>query len=128
MLAISQEDEMKTRSLVVASRIGFMFLLLISVAAEATDLRVLSAIAMQQLMEDLAPKFERATGHKLTITIATLGPALKRIQDGETFDVVLLPQRGIESLVKGGKVVASTVTAMASTGNRRGCSQGRPQA
>jgi len=107
---------MKTRLLAAASRIGFTFLLLISTAAEAAELKVLCAIAMQQLIEDVGPKFERATGHQLTITIATLGPALKRVQGGETFDVVWLPRPGIENLVKDGKVVASTVTAIARTG------------
>jgi len=34
------------------------------------------ALAMQPVMEDLAPKFERATGHKLAITFATLGAAV----------------------------------------------------
>jgi molybdate transport system substrate-binding protein len=83
--------------------------------ADAAEIKLLSAIAMQQLMEDLGPKFERATGHKLAVTIATLGPALKRIEDGETYDVVLLPRRGIESLVKDGKAVASTVSVVAIT-------------
>jgi len=107
---------MKTRLLAAALRIGFMFLLFISIAAEAAELKVLCAIAMQQLIEDLGPKFERATGHQLTITIATLGPALKRVQGGETFDVVWIPRPGIESLVKDGKVVASTVTVISRTG------------
>ena len=107
---------MKTRLLMAASRIGFMFLLLVSTTAEAADLKVLCAIAMQQLIENLGPKFEQATGHRLVVTIATLGPALKRIQDGETYDVVWLPQRGIESLVKEGKADSSTVTVIASTG------------
>jgi hypothetical protein len=39
---------------------------------------VLSAIAMQTAVEDLAPKFERATGHKLAIMFATLGGIVKR--------------------------------------------------
>ena len=83
--------------------------------ADAAEIKLLSAIAMQQLMEDLGPKFERVTGHKLAVTIATLGPALKRIEDGETYDVVLLPRRGIESLVKDGKTVATTVSVVAIT-------------
>ena len=63
---------MKIRSVVAAANIGFMFLLMIGIAAEAAELKVLSAIAMQTVMEDLGPKFERATGHKLAITFATL--------------------------------------------------------
>ena len=97
--------------------IAFAVALLIATStnANAADIKLLCAIAMQQLVENLGPKFERATGHKLAITIATLGPALKRVQDGEIYDAVILPQRGIESLVKDGKAVASTSTAIAVT-------------
>ena len=63
---------MKIRSLVAAANIGFMFLLMVGITAEAAELKVLSAIGMQAVMEDLGPKFERATGHKLAITFATL--------------------------------------------------------
>ena len=67
-------------------------------------------------MENLGPKFEAATKHKLTTTIAPLGQALKRLQDGEVYDLVILPQRGIEGLAKkDGKVVASTVAAIVLT-------------
>ena len=64
---------MKIRSLVAAANIGFMFLLVLGIKAEAAELKVLSATGMQTVMEDLGPKFERATGHKLAITFATLG-------------------------------------------------------
>jgi hypothetical protein len=50
---------MKTRSLIAASNIGVMFLLVVGIAAEAAELKVLSAIGMQLVMEDLGPKFER---------------------------------------------------------------------
>jgi molybdate transport system substrate-binding protein len=73
---------------------------------------VLCAVAMQQLMEDLGPKFEQATGHKVLPTFATLGPSLKRVQDGENYDVVWIAARGVDTLVKDGKAVASTVTAI----------------
>jgi molybdate transport system substrate-binding protein len=92
-----------------------MFLLAGGIAAEAAELKVLCAVGMQPLMENLGPKFERATGHQLAVTFATLGPALKRVQDGETYDVVWIPRPGIESLVKEGKAVGSTVTVIAST-------------
>ena len=64
---------MKIRSLVAAANIGFMFLLVLGITAEAAEIKVLSAIGMQSVMEDLGPKFERATGHKLAITFATAG-------------------------------------------------------
>jgi len=83
--------------------------------ADAAEIKVLCAIALQQLMENLGPKFEAATGHGITMTIAPLGQALKRLQEGETYDLAILPQRGIDELAKEGKVVANTATVVAIT-------------
>lgn len=107
---------MKIRSLVAAANIGFMFLLVLGIKAEAAELKVLSAFGMQSVMEDLGPKFERATGHKLAITFATLGATVKRVQDGEIADVVIIPQQGIDGFVKDGKAVAGNVTVLARAG------------
>ena len=93
-----------------------MFLLVVGVAAKAAGLKVLSAVGMQPVMEDLGPKFERATGHKLAIVFEPIALALKRVQGGETADVIVLPQQGIDSLVKDGKAAASDVTAIARAG------------
>jgi molybdate transport system substrate-binding protein len=110
------ENAMKIRSLVAASNIGLMCLLTVGIAAEAAELKVLSAAATRTVMEDLGPKFERATGHKLAITFATVGVIVKRIQGGETGDLVIVTPPAIESLAKDGKVVAGTGAVIASSG------------
>ena len=117
---------MKIRLLVAAANIGFMFLLVVGIAAEAAELKVLGA-GVRAVMEDLGPKFERATGHKLVITFAPLGVVVKRIQDGETGDVVVIPRQGIESLAKDGKVVAGTETVLARSGVGVAVRKGAPK-
>ncbi len=107
---------MKTRSLVAATNIGLMFLLMLGVKAEAAELKVLSAIGMQSVLEDLGPKFERATGHKLSFSFATAGAAVKRAQGGEAADVVIATRQGIDGLMKNGKAAADNVTALARAG------------
>lgn len=77
------------------------------------ELNVLCANAMQSVMEDLGPRFERASGHKLAIRFATLGQHVKRVQAGETPDVMIIPQSGIETLVKDGAAAACNVTVVA---------------
>jgi molybdate transport system substrate-binding protein len=106
---------MRLRSLAATASLVILMMLPQTATAKTAEIKVLCAIALQQLMEKLGPKFEGATGHKLTITIAPLGQALKRLQDGETYDVAILPQRGIEGLAKDGKVVAITATVIAIT-------------
>jgi len=118
---------MKISSLVGATISGFIFLLVAGNAAESPELKVLSAIGMQAVMEDLGPKFERATGHKLAITFANAGTTVKRIQDGETADVVITPQPGIESFVKDAKAVADNVTVVARSGIGLAVRNGAPK-
>ena len=107
---------MKLRSLVAAANIGFMLLLVLGIEAEAAELKVLSAFGMQSVMEDLGPKFERATGHKLTISFATGGATVKRVQGGEAADVVITLRQGIDTLVTDGKAPAGKVTVLARSG------------
>jgi molybdate transport system substrate-binding protein len=107
---------MKIRLLVAAGNIGFMFLLVGSIAAQAAEVKVLIAGGFSQVIQDLGPKFERATGHKLAITFAGLDAIVKRVQQGETFDVVVSPRSAIDGFVKDGKAAAGTVTVVASSG------------
>jgi molybdate transport system substrate-binding protein len=122
-----KEKAMKKRSLVAAANYGFMFLLVVGFAAEAAEIKVLSALAMKPVMEDLGPKFERATGHKLAITFVTLGEAVKRVQGGETADVAMLPKQGVDTFVKDGKAATGSVTAVASSGNGVAIRKGSPK-
>ena len=107
---------MKIRLFVAAANIGVMFLLVLGIKAEAAELKVLSAFGMQSVLEDLGPKFERATGHKLTLAFATGGATVKRVQDGEAADVVITVRPGIDSLVKDGKAPAGSMTVLAHSG------------
>jgi molybdate transport system substrate-binding protein len=104
-----------------------MFLLMVGIAAKATEIKVLSAFPMQEIMEDLGPKFERATGHRLAITFATLGGIVKRIQDGETADIVVIPRQGMDSIVKDGKAAAGNVTVVAQSGIGVAVRKGAPK-
>jgi molybdate transport system substrate-binding protein len=118
---------MKTCSLVAAANIAFMFLLMHGIKAEAAELKVLSAIGMQSVLEDLGPKFERATGHKVSFSFATAGAAVKRAQGGEAADVVIVTRQGIDGLVKNGKAAADNVTALASAGISVAMRKGTPK-
>lgn len=90
-------------------------------------LKVLSAIGMRLVMEDLGPMFERASGHKLAITFGVGGVIVKRIQDGESADVVMLPQPGIESLAKDSKLVAGSQLILARSGIGVSVRKGAPK-
>ena len=109
-------DALKTLVGMVAAGFAALIVLAQATTTEAAEIKVLSANGMREVMEDLGPKFERTTGHRLAITFATLGVIVKRVQDGETADVVAIPRQGIDRLVKEGKADASTVAVLARAG------------
>jgi len=80
-------------------------------SGQAAELKVLSAIGMRQVLLELGPRFERATGHALAITFDSTGVLQKRIAADEPVDVVLLNQNAIDTLA--GRRVISSVAPIA---------------
>jgi molybdate transport system substrate-binding protein len=107
---------MKTSVGLAAMGFAVLIALAQATSAEPAEIKVLSANGMREVMEDLGPKFERASGHRLAIAFATLGVIVKRVQEGETADVVTLPRQGIDRLIKDGKANASSATVLARAG------------
>jgi molybdate transport system substrate-binding protein len=67
-----------------------------------------TSIGLKPAFEVLAPQFERTSGYKLKFTFATATPLKRRMDAGETFDIVILMPQLIEELINQGKVVAGT--------------------
>jgi len=107
---------MTIQSLGVLGALQAICLLFVGPAAQAAEISVLCANGMQAVMEDLGTRFERASGHKLSIAFATGGAASKRAAEGEVMDVVIAPTPGIDALVKLGRVKQDDIATLASTG------------
>jgi molybdate transport system substrate-binding protein len=84
--------------------------------AAANELKVFSTIGVQAALEELTPKFEQASGHKLAVTWATAAVLVKRVKGGETADLLILTRQSFDTLVKEGKVSAGADAAFASSG------------
>ena len=93
-----------------------LILLLQARTAEAAEIKVLSARGIKEVMDDLVPKFERASGHRLTVTFAPLAEAIKLVQAGEAVDVIIIPQQGMEVFEGSGKVSPNSVRSVARSG------------
>jgi molybdate transport system substrate-binding protein len=74
----------------------------------ADELCVLPGGAIREAYEQLVPQFERQTGHKVTSTWAGTAEITRRVQRGETCDLLILPDATIEDFIKQGKVVAGS--------------------
>ena len=70
-------------------------------------------------MEDLAPRFEKATGHKLMISYGSTNPMKARIEKGEAFDLTILGDDAIDALIKQGKLDGATCAVIARSVSRR---------
>jgi len=76
-------------------------------AAQAAEIRVVSVHGMRAVMDDLRPRFERTTGHRLAIVFATLGGAVKHVQASEAIDVAVVPRQGIDRFVKEDRIATA---------------------
>ena len=81
--------------------------------AHGAEVRAVVGNAMMAAMKDLAPKFETATSHKLTVVSEPPVPALKRLRDGEHFDVVIYPRENIATIEKSGFATPGTAVEVA---------------
>jgi molybdate transport system substrate-binding protein len=94
---------------------------------QAATITVFCTIGVQSAVEELMPKFEKATGHKLAITFNTSAGLNKRVQDGEVVDVLIGTRGGIDGLIKDGKVAAGSDATLARSGIAVAVRKGTPK-
>ena len=96
-------------------------------AANAVEVKLLSAAVMKPALTELSGEFERTTGHKLRISYDSAGEVRNRIQGGEIADVAIIQKPSVEALAQQGKVVAGTVVMLARSGVAVAVPAGRPK-
>ena len=80
-------------------------------------IRVLSAGAVQCMMEAIGPEFEKASGETLDIAFATVGALRKRVEAGEAADLVAMSESAIAALDTPGRFVPGSITNLGKTIN-----------
>ena len=113
---------MKTASIVAAASA-----LLLSGMANAAEIKVLSTQATEEAYRELVPQFEKTSGHKVATTFTgTLG-AMKRLADGETYDLIIMSSSSIDELIKSGKIVRGSRVDFAKSGVGVAVRRGAPK-
>ena len=74
----------------LAAAVGCSLLFALGAAARAAELKVMSTVALTPTLGDLTPKYESSSGNKLTIIYSTIADLKKRIDAGETADLMIL--------------------------------------
>lgn len=82
--------------------------LLFAITAQAAELKVLSGNGAKPAVVELTRRFERETGHKVTVEFAVNPEVRRRIEAGETFDAAVLNPPILDDLIGKGHIVRGT--------------------
>jgi molybdate transport system substrate-binding protein len=91
------------------------------------ELKVYSTIGVRSAAEKLFRRFERTTGHSLTVTWASAAMLIKRIEAGEIADVLILNRTGIDAMKAQGKLAPGSDVTLASSGVAIAVKAGAPK-
>jgi molybdate transport system substrate-binding protein len=83
---------------------------------QVAKLKVMCARSMHQVVGELTEAFRRATGHEVELNFGTVGALQKRLDAGETADVLVLGAPTVDKLAKSGVVGSATNVATTSVG------------
>ena len=72
------------------------------------EIRVLSTHAAMGVLNELGPKFERATGNRLSIGYNPAKAVKRQIENGAAFDVAIVTRAVFDDLAGQGKILAET--------------------
>jgi molybdate transport system substrate-binding protein len=113
-----------------AAIIGLV-LLLTRVGVAADEIRVMTSGAFAAAHVELAPEFERATGHHIVTEATSMGTGatgiMARLERGEAIDVVILADVDFERLTAEGHIRAGSSVALARSGIGMAVRRGAPK-
>ena len=65
-------------------------------ATRAADVSVIASTAMREVLDELVPMFERASGHKVTVTFLSGAVLPGKVREGAPADLVVTTPETIE--------------------------------
>jgi molybdate transport system substrate-binding protein len=86
--------------------------------ANAAEIKLLSANALEAALVGLLTEFERSSGHKVTGEYRTAGAVADRIQKGEAVDVAIATVPQIENLQTQGRILAGSAVYFVGSSSR----------
>jgi molybdate transport system substrate-binding protein len=94
--------------------------------AEAAEIKVLSAGAVRSIVSELAPAFEKESGHKVALTFGTVGIVRQKLA-AEPADLVIMSDTALDEAIRQGSVVAGSRADIARTGMGVAVREGAPK-
>jgi molybdate transport system substrate-binding protein len=87
----------------------------------------ISSMATRQVLNDLASAFEAKSGERVAIESVGGVAALKRIEEGEAFDIVVLASNAIDRLAASARIEATSRVRIARSGVAIAVAKGAPR-
>jgi molybdate transport system substrate-binding protein len=81
--------------------------------AQTAEVKVLGFLSLRPILAELAPAFERATGHRMALDYDSVNSMRSRIAGGETADVMIASRSVLDDLARLDRVAAGSITDMA---------------
>jgi molybdate transport system substrate-binding protein len=78
-------------------------------------MKVFSSIAVQPAVEALLPRFTAETGIRPDFTWNTAPALIKRLQGGETADLLILNRAGMDAMTRDGRILVGSEATLASS-------------
>jgi len=119
-----------SRRAAVAAAVACSCLLALGVAAPAAlaaEVRVMSTVALTPTLGELTSKYESSSGNKLVIVYGTIADLKKRIDAGETADVMILSRPVLNDLQTRGIVSQGSIANVGSSYVAIGVRAGAPR-
>ena len=85
-------------------------------AAQAAEITVLAGMGVVSAVRDLAPAFEKATGHKVIVSFESAPDLARKVNTNAPADLVTAQPEAINDYIAKGKVVAGTRVDFAKAG------------
>jgi molybdate transport system substrate-binding protein len=104
-----------------------LLVLLPTASAQAAELQVLAGGAMTAPIQEIAAKFESATGHKLVFRFGTTPELIKLATTGGPFDVGVVPREVFKDAAAQAQFAAGPTTDIARVGLGVAVRSGRPK-
>jgi molybdate transport system substrate-binding protein len=105
-----------TRIVAAAVALSVLSLTFHARAAGAAEITVLCSVGLKAVMDDLAPKFEQATKHKVILKYDLAAVLKRQVEAGDAFDLVVLTPPMVDDLIKQSKLAADSRTVIARSG------------
>jgi molybdate transport system substrate-binding protein len=119
-----------SRRAVIAAAVECSFLLILGAAApaaHAAEIKIMSTVALTPTLGELAPKYESSSGNKLMVVYSTIADLKKRIEAGETADVMILSRAALDDLQTQGRVAQGSIVNVGSSYVAIGVRAGAPR-